>query len=79
MNQKETLLLARQKVENAGLHIATYDDIEKLADIAANAYENYPLHNWFFNGKYDTHLSKKIMSISLKSMFKKGLIYSDSK
>lgn len=79
MNQKENLLLAKKEITNAGLYIATFNDIENLANIAENAYENYPLHNWLSNGKYDAYLSKKIMSISLKAMIQKGIIYSDKK
>lgn len=79
MNQNENLLLAKQAIKNAGLYLATYDDIENLTNIAGNAYENYPLHNWFSNGIYDTYFSQKIMKISLKAMLKKGVIYSDKK
>lgn len=79
MNQKRNLLLAKEEIAKANLHIATYDDIDMLANIAMNAYENYPLHNWFSNGKYDAYLSKEIMTISLKIMLKNGIIYSDSK
>ena len=79
MNKKENLILAKKKVTDAGLYIATIDDIEQLASIAEDAYENYPLHNWFTNGKYNASLSKKIMAISLKAVIKNGIIYSDSK
>ena len=79
MVKKRFLLLAKQAITNANLYLATQDDIETLSNIAVNAYENYPLHNWFSNGKYDTNLSKKLMSISLKTMLKNGVIYSDSK
>ena len=79
MNKKENLLLAKQTITDAGLYIITSEDIENLANIAGNAYENYPLHNWFSNGIYDTYLSQKIMEISLKAMLKKGVIYSDKK
>ena len=61
MNKKENLILAKKKVVDAGLYIATIDDIEQLASIAEDAYENHPLHNWFTNGKYNASLSKKML------------------
>jgi ribosomal protein S18 acetylase RimI-like enzyme len=49
-----------------------------LAEVAADAYENYPLHNWFTKGKYDKKASKLLMQISLKTMVKDSIIYADS-
>ena len=54
-------------------------DLEKLAEAAADAYKDYPLHNWFMSGKYNEKISKEIMLISLKIMHKSGIIYADSK
>lgn len=79
MNEKENLLLVKQTITDAGLYLITSEDIENLANIATNTYENSPLHNWFSNVIYDTYLSQKIMKFSLKSMLKKGVIYSDKK
>lgn len=70
--------LARKAVEKAGLYLATKKDLERLAEVAADAYENYPLHNWFTGGKYDPIASKLIMQISLKSMTEDAVIYADS-
>lgn len=71
------VLQAREFLKNKGFHIATKQDISRLSDIAADAYENYPLHNWFGNGKYDKYMSRKIIEISLLTMMKNGVIYSD--
>lgn len=74
---KERVLKARQFLKDKGFYIATKDDIPHFSTIAAEAYENYPLHNWFGNGKYDKFVSKKIIEISLITMMKNGIVYSD--
>lgn len=76
--RKIEIPLARAAIESAGLYIVGEKDIDRLADIAANAYRDYPLHNWFTKGKYDAKASKLIMQISLKTMTKDALIYADS-
>ena len=45
--------LARKIIEKAGLYIVQEKDLERLAEIAADAYKDYPLHVWFTKGKYD--------------------------
>lgn len=79
MRQYSRLTELKQSILDAGLYLASYDDFEKLSDIAMNAYKDYPLHNWFSNGKYDKYISKKIMLISLKSLYKTGIVYADKK
>ena len=76
--RKIELPLAKREVEKAGLYIVPKGRIKELAKIAADAYVDYPLHNWFFGGKYDTYASEKIMEISLKTMVKDAVIYADS-
>ena len=49
-----------------------------MAEIAADAYRDYPLHNWFTNGTYDAAASRLIMQISLRTMTEDALIYADS-
>ena len=49
-----------------------------MAEVAADAYRDYPLHNWFTGGKYDAKASKLIMLISLKTMTEDAVIYADS-
>lgn len=70
--------LARQRIENAGLYIVSKKEFGRLAEIAADAYRDYPLHNWFTKGKYDAVASKILMEISLKTMVKDAIIYADS-
>jgi ribosomal protein S18 acetylase RimI-like enzyme len=70
--------LAKSIIEKAGLYIVKKDDLDRLADIAADAYQDYPLHNWFTGGKYDKKASKLIMLISLKTMTEDAVIYADS-
>lgn len=70
--------LAKNIIKKSGLYICEKKDIDKLAEIAADAYKDYPLHNWFTKGKYNKKASKIIMKISLKTMFKDAVIYSDS-
>lgn len=71
--------LAKRIIEKKGLYLVKKDDLDKLADIAANAYKDYPLHNWFNKGKYNPKVSKIIMKTSLKTMMKDAVIYADSK
>ena len=71
--------LAKKIIEKAGLYLVTKNDLDRLADVAADAYLEYPLHNWFTNGKYDKTASELIMQISLKTMTEDAVIYADSK
>ena len=70
--------LAKRAIEKAGLYIVSEKDLDRVADVAADAYCDYPLHNWLTNGKYDAVASKLIMQISLKTMVKDSIIYADS-
>lgn len=70
--------LARKAIEKAGLYIVQKKDLERLADVAADAYQDYPLHNWLTKGKYDKKASKLIMQISLKTMTEDAVLYADS-
>ena len=51
--RKIEIPLARKIIEKAGLYIAQKKDLDRLAEVAADAYEDYPLHNWITKGKYD--------------------------
>lgn len=70
--------LAKKAIEKAGLYIVEKKDLDRLAKVAADAYQDYPLHNWFTGGKYDEKASKLLMQISLKTMVEDGVIYADS-
>ena len=70
--------LARKAIEKAGLYLVGKEDLDRLAEIAADAYRDYPLHNWLTKGKYDNIASKLIMQISLKTMTEDAVIYADS-
>ena len=70
--------LAKKAIENAGLYIVKKEDLERLAEIATDAYKDYPLHNWFTGGKYDEKASKLLMLVSLKTMTEDAVIYADS-
>lgn len=76
--RKIEIPLARKAIEKAGLYLVDKKDLECLAEIAADAYRDYPLHNWFTKGKYDKTASKLIMQISLKTMTEDAVIYADS-
>lgn len=76
--RKIEIPLAKNAIKQAGLYLVSRKDLERLADIAADAYRDYPLHNWFTNGKYDEIVSKLIMLISLKTMTEDAVIYADS-
>ena len=70
--------LAKRAIESAGLYIAGKKDLDRLAEVAADAYFDYPLHNWFMNGKYDLEASRLLMQVSLRTMTEDGVIYADS-
>ena len=76
--RKIELPLARKIIEKAGLYIVQKKDLNRLAEVAADAYKDYPLHNWFTKGKYDEKASKLIMQISLRTMTEDAIIYADS-
>ena len=76
--RKIEIPLAKRAVEKAGLYIVQEKDLDRLAEVAADAYRDYPLHNWFTKGKYDPTASKLIMEISLKTMTEDAVIYADS-
>ena len=70
--------LARRAIEKAGLYIVQKKDLDRLALVAADAYRDYPLHNWLTKGRYDAKASKLIMQISLRTMTEDAVIYADS-
>ena len=76
--RKIEIPLAKKAIEKAGLYIAQEKDLDRLAEVAGDAYLDYPLHNWFTGGKYDAKASKLIMQISLKTMISDAVIYADS-
>ena len=76
--RKIEIPLAKKAIEKAGLYIVQKKDIKRLAEVAADAYCDYPLHNWLTKGKYDSKASKLIMQISLKTMTEDAVIYADS-
>ena len=76
--RKIEIPLARRAIEKAGLYTVQKKDIDRLAEVAADAYRDYPLHNWFTNGKYDAKVSELLMKVTLKSMTEDALIYADS-
>ena len=76
--RKIEIPIARKRIEKAGLYIVKDSDLECLADVATDAYVDYPLHNWLTKGKYDRTASKLIMQITLKTMTKDAVIYADS-
>ena len=76
--RKKELLLAKKAISDVGLFLVPSNQIERLAESAADAYQNYPLHNWFTGGRYDWAASKKIMEISLRTMEADAVIYADS-
>ena len=76
--RKIEIPLAKKAIEKAGLYIVQEKDLDRLAEVAADAYQDYPLHNWFMGDKYDEVASKLLMQISLKTMTKDAVIYADS-
>lgn len=70
--------LAKHAIEQAGLYIVPRERLAELAEVAMDAYQDYPLHNWFSGGRYDPRASRIIMDISLKTMSEDAVIYADS-
>lgn len=70
--------LARHAIEEAGLYLVQKKDIDRLAEVATDAYRDYPLHNWLTKGKYDPVASRLLMQITLKTMTEDSVIYADS-
>ena len=76
--RKIEIPLARRAIEKAGLYLVQKKDIDRLAEVAADAYRDYPLHNWLTKGKYDARASELLMKVTLKTMTEDALIYADS-
>lgn len=76
--RKIELPLAKKAITDAGLFLVPPEQMDQLAVVAADAYQDYPLHNWLTGGRYDPVASKKIMEISLKTMKLDGVVYADS-
>ena len=76
--RKIEIPLARRAIEKAELYIVQKKDLDRLAEVAADAYRDYPLHNWFTKGKYDAKASELLMKVTLKTMTEDALIYADS-
>ena len=45
--RKIEIPLARRAIEQAGLYIVQKKDLDHLAEVSADAYQDYPLHNYF--------------------------------
>ena len=76
--RKIEIPLAKRAIEKAGLYIASKKDLDRLCAVAADAYRDYPLHNWLTKGKYDAKASELLMKVSLKTMTEDAVIYADS-
>ena len=76
--RKIEIPLAKKIIEKAGLYIVQKKDLDHLAKVAADAYQDYPLHNWLTKGKYDKKASELLMQITLKTMTEDAIIYADS-
>ena len=76
--RKIEIPMARKAIEKAGLYLVQKKDLEWLAEVSADAYQDYPLHNWFTKGKYDAKAASLLMEVSLKSMTEDAVIYADS-
>ena len=70
--------LARGVIEKAGLYLVSKKDLDRLAEVSADAYKDYPLHNWLTKGKYDAEASRLLMLTTLKTMTEDAVIYADS-
>ena len=76
--RKIEIPMARKAIEKAGLYLVQKKDLDRLAEVSADAYQDYPLHNWFTKGKYDAKAASLLMEVSLKSMTEDAVIYADS-
>ena len=76
--RKIEIPLARNRIQKAGLYLVPEQRLDELAEIAADAYQNYPLHNWFTKGVYDPIASKLLMKSTLAAMKDDAVIYADS-
>ena len=63
--RKIEIPLARNAIEKAGLYIVQEKDLDRLAEVVADAYRDQPLHNWFTKGKYDAKASELIVHLRL--------------
>ena len=70
--------MAKQRILKAGLYIVPEERIEELSEAAADAYQDYPLHNWLTKGVYDSKASKLIMQTTLAAMKEDAVFYADS-
>lgn len=70
--------LALRVIARAGLYLPDEHELDRLAQVAADAYSDYPLHEWFCGGEYNPEASERIMRISLHAMIKDAVIYADS-
>ena len=76
--RKIEIPIARDRIKKAGLYLVPAERLDELAEIAADAYQNYPLHNWLTNDVYDSVASRLIMKATLASMRDDAVIYADS-
>ena len=76
--RKIEIPMARDRIKKAGLYLVPEERLDELAEIAADAYQNYPLHNWLTNGVYDPVASNLIMKTTLAAMKDDAVFYADS-
>ena len=70
--------LAQRAIETAGLYLVQKKDLDRLAEVAADAHRDHPLYNWLTKGKYDAMAAKLILQTYLKTMTEDAVIYADS-
>ena len=76
--RKIEIPLAKRAIEKAGLYIVQKKDLKYLSEGAADAYRDYPLHNWLMGGKYDERASYLLMQTTLRTMTEDAVMYADS-
>lgn len=61
-----------------GFYKYTEKDTENFSLTHANSYQDYPLYNHFFGGKYNFELAKRNSDAMLNSAKRNSIIYADS-
>lgn len=76
--RNEEVVRMRTAMEQAGLYIVPRERLRELAAVAADAYRDYPLHNWFCGGRYKGDDVRVILQASMAAMFSQAVICADS-
>lgn len=74
-DKKSVLKSAREHIKEAGLYLVKKDEIDRISDVATDAFTDYPLHVWLCGGKFNVATVYNIMHSNISALFDHSVTY----